>query len=162
MPGATHDSKAITTSGVLEQIDPSCCTADKGYIGTGVVTPCKKSPNGELTQAQKQANKALGRIRYVVEGTIAHIKAWKILAHDYRRPLHTLQRNHHSHTSPLHLHQPPNNLPCADIIRLYLISQNSTLSTTVQETPGTSLKEAVVAKGWNVEVSNLTDRKSVV
>ena len=29
---------------------------------------------------------------------------------------------------------------CADIIRLYLISQNSTLSTTVQETPGTSVE----------------------
>ena len=29
--------------------------------------------------------------------------------------------------------------PCAVIIRLYLISQNSTLSTTVQETPGTSM-----------------------
>ena len=146
MPGATHDSKAITTSGVLEQIDPSCCTDDKGYIGTGVVTPCKKSPNGELTQAQKQANKALGRIRYVVEGTIAHIKAWKILTHDYRRPLHTLQRNHHSHTSPLHLHQPPNNLPCADIIRLYLISQNSALSTTVLEAPGISRYYARI--GW--------------
>ena len=91
MPGATHDSKAITTSGVLEQIDPSCCTDDKGYIGTGVVTPCKKSPNGELTQAQRQASKALGRIRYVVERAIAHIKAWKILAHDYRRPLHTFK-----------------------------------------------------------------------
>ena len=31
---------------------------------------------------------------------------------------------------------------CADIIRLYLISQNSTLSTTVQETPGTSAPDA--------------------
>jgi len=169
MPGATHDSKAITTSGVLEQIDPSCCTDDKGYIGTGVVTPCKKSPNGELTQAQKQANKALGRIRYVVEGTIAHIKAWKILAHDYRRPLHTLQRNHHSHTSPLHLHQPPNNLPCADIIRLYLISQNSTLSTTVQETPGTSHhgRPAPRALKWHesgmwVDLTSVTNMRIVM
>ena len=41
LPGATHDSRAITTSGVLEQIDPSCCIADKGYIGTGVVTPVR-------------------------------------------------------------------------------------------------------------------------
>ena len=91
LPGATHDSRAITTSGVLEQIDPSCCIADKGYIGTGVVTLCKKSPNGEFTQAQRQVSKALGRIRYVVKRTIAHIKAWKILAHDYRRPLHTFK-----------------------------------------------------------------------
>ncbi|WP_454930719.1 transposase family protein [Actinomyces israelii] len=40
-PGATRDSKAITTSGVLEQIAPSCCIADKGHIGTGVVTPVR-------------------------------------------------------------------------------------------------------------------------
>ena len=91
LPGATHDTKAITTSGLLEEIDPSCCIADKGYIGTGVLTPYKKPPNSELTKAQKQANKSLNEIRYVVERTIAHIKSWKILAHDYRRPLHTFK-----------------------------------------------------------------------
>ena len=91
LPGATHDTKAITTSGLLEEIDPSCCIADKGYIGTGVLTPYKKPPNSELTKAQKQANKSLNEIRYVVERTIAHIKSWKILAHDYRCPLHTFE-----------------------------------------------------------------------
>ena len=91
LPGATHDTKAITTSGLLEEIDPSCCIADKGYIGTGVLTPCKKPPSSELTKAQKQANKSLNEIRYVVERTIAHIKSWKILAHDYRHPLHTFK-----------------------------------------------------------------------
>lgn len=91
MPGATHDAKAIATSGLLEEIDPSSCIADKGYIGTGVHTPYKKPPNSELTEGQKQANKSLNEIRYVVERTIAHIKAWKILAHDYRRPLRTFK-----------------------------------------------------------------------
>ena len=47
LPEATHDTKAITTSGLLEEIDPSCCIADKGYIGTGVLTPYKKPPNSE-------------------------------------------------------------------------------------------------------------------
>ena len=75
----------------LGRDDPSCCIADKGYIGTGVLTPYKKPPNSELTKAQKQANKSLNEIRYVVERTIAHIKSWKILAHDYRRPLHTFK-----------------------------------------------------------------------
>lgn len=89
--GPTHDTKAITTSGLLEEIDPSCCIADKGYIGTGVLTPYKKPPNSELTKAHKQANRSLNEIRYVVERTIAHIKSWKILAHDYRRPLHTFK-----------------------------------------------------------------------
>ena len=73
--GGTHDTKAITTSGLLEEIGPSCCIADKGYIGTGVLTPYKKPPNSELTKAQKQANKSLNEIRYAVERTIAHIKS---------------------------------------------------------------------------------------
>ena len=91
LPGSAHDAKAITTSGLLKEIDPSSRIADKGYIGTGAITPYKKSPNGELTEAQKQANKSLYEIRYVVERTIAHIKSWKILSHDYRRPLHTFK-----------------------------------------------------------------------
>ena len=99
--GATLDAKAITTSGLLEEIDPSCCIADKSYIGTGVLTPYKKSPNSELTKAQKQANKSLNEIQYVVERTIVHIKAWKILAHDCRRPLHTFKE---TITAPPTLH----------------------------------------------------------
>ncbi|CAM3140527.1 transposase family protein [Actinomyces slackii] len=89
--GSIHDSRAITTSGLLERITPSDCIGDKGYIGTGVTTPYRKPPHGDLTEGQRQANKALNKIRYVVERTIAHIKAWKILAHDYRRPLHTFK-----------------------------------------------------------------------
>ncbi|WP_228069513.1 transposase family protein [Actinomyces bowdenii] len=91
LPGATHDAKAITTSGVLEGLDLSCCIGDKGYTGTGITVPYKKPPKGELTKAQKQANNSLNNIRYVVERTIAHIKSWKILAHDYRRPLETFK-----------------------------------------------------------------------
>ncbi|MCR2053846.1 transposase [Actinomyces bowdenii] len=91
LPGATHDAKAITASGVLEGLDLACCIGDKGYVGTGITVPYKKPPNGELTKAQKQSNKSLNNIRYVVERTIAHIKSWKILAHDYRRPLDTFK-----------------------------------------------------------------------
>ena len=58
LPGSVHDARAITSSGILEEIDPSRCIADKGYIGTGITTPYKKTPKGELTQTQKQANKA--------------------------------------------------------------------------------------------------------
>ncbi|MCR2053460.1 transposase [Actinomyces bowdenii] len=91
LPGATHDAKAITVSGILEEIEASCCIGDKGYVGTGITVPYKKPPNGKLTKAQKQSNKSLNNIRYVVERTIAHIKSWKILAHDYRRPLDTFK-----------------------------------------------------------------------
>lgn len=91
-PRLHRDSRAITASGVLEGVAPSCCVAGKGCIGAGVTAPYKKSPNGEPAEAQKQTNKALGKIRYVVEGTIAHIKARKILAHDCRQPPRTFKK----------------------------------------------------------------------
>ena len=44
-----------------------------------MITPHKKPPNGELSEAAQEANKSISRIRQVVEQTIAHIKAWRIL-----------------------------------------------------------------------------------
>jgi len=57
-----------------------------------MITPHKKPPNGELSEAAEEANKSISRIRQVVEQTIAHIKAWRILHTDYRRPLHTFEQ----------------------------------------------------------------------
>ena len=57
-----------------------------------MITPHKKPPNGELSEAAQEANKSISRIRQVVEQTIAHIKAWRILHTDYRRPLHTFEQ----------------------------------------------------------------------
>ena len=79
-------------SGLLDGLDPSGWIADKGYIGRGMITPHKKPPNGELSEAAEEANKSISRIRQVVEQTIAHIKAWRILHTDYRRPLHTFEQ----------------------------------------------------------------------
>ena len=57
-----------------------------------MITLHKKSPNGELSEAAKEENKSVNRIRQVVERTIAHIKPWRILHTDYRRPLHTFEQ----------------------------------------------------------------------
>ena len=57
-----------------------------------MITPHKKPPNGELSEAAEEENKSISRIRQVVEQTIAHIKAWRILHTDYRRPLHTFEQ----------------------------------------------------------------------
>ena len=54
--------------------------------------PAQEAPNGELSEAAEEANKSVNRIRQVVEQTIAHIKAWRILHTDYRRPLHTFEQ----------------------------------------------------------------------
>ena len=91
-PGSMHDVAALDASGLLEGIDPSGWIADKGYIGRGMITPHKKPPNGELSEATKEVNKSINRIRQVVERTIAHIKSWRILHTDYRRPLHTFEQ----------------------------------------------------------------------
>ena len=100
-PGSMHDVAAPGASGLLEGIDPSVWIADKGYIGRGMITPHKKPPNGELSEAAKEANKSINRIRQVVERTIAHIKSWRILHTDYRRPLHTFEQ---TITAALSLH----------------------------------------------------------
>ena len=101
LSGSMHDVAALDSSGLLEGIDPSGWIADKGYIGRGMITPHKKPPNGELSEAAKEANKSINRIRQVVERTIAHIKAWRILHTDYRRPLHTFEQ---TITATLSLH----------------------------------------------------------
>ena len=91
-PGSMHDVAALDASGLLDGIDPSGWIADKGYIGRGMITPHKKPPNGELSEAAEEANKSINRIRQVVERTIAHIKSWRILHTDYRRPLRTFEQ----------------------------------------------------------------------
>ena len=100
-PGSMHDVAALDSSGLLEGIDPSGWIADKGYIGRGMITPHKKPPNGELSEAAKEANKSINKIRQVVERTIAHIKSWRILHTDYRHPLHTFEQ---TITAALSLH----------------------------------------------------------
>jgi len=94
-PGSMHDAAALDASGLLDGIDPSGWIADKGYVGKGMITPYKKPPNGELSEAAEEANKSINRIRQVVERTIAHIKSWRILHTDYRRPLHTFELQNH-------------------------------------------------------------------
>ena len=91
-PGSMHDVAALDASGPLEGMDPSGWIGDKGYVGRGMITPHKKPPNGELSEAAKEENKSVNMIRQVVERTIAHIKSWRILHTDYRRPLHTFEQ----------------------------------------------------------------------
>ena len=73
-------------------MDPSGWIGDKGYVGRGMITPHKKPPNGELSEAAKEENRSVNRIRQVVERTIAHIKSWRILHTPYRRPLETFEQ----------------------------------------------------------------------
>jgi transposase len=62
---------------------------DKGYQGSGYITPIKKTRSRELLQWEKEFNADVSRLRAPVERAIAHIKSWRILHTDYRRPLRT-------------------------------------------------------------------------
>ena len=91
VPGKTHDIEVLRESTIPEKIDMESAVADKGYQGSGAVTPMKKAPGGELSDADKQYNTQVNRIRYVVERAIANVKNWRILHIDYRRPLSTFK-----------------------------------------------------------------------
>jgi hypothetical protein len=62
---------------------------DKGYQGSGFITPFKKPQGGELLDWQKEFNAQVNKLRAPVERAIAHLKSWRILHADYRRPLRT-------------------------------------------------------------------------
>ena len=90
LPGRTHDVAALDTHGLLEGQDASQFVGDKGYIGRGMTTPERKPQNMEMSEAAKQYNKTVNQIRWPVEQAIAHLKTWRILHTDYRRPIHTI------------------------------------------------------------------------
>lgn len=89
VPGKTHDVKAAAEAGILEILDPGNTIADKGYLGTGVITPFRKPVGGELLDWQKEFNAAINKMRYVIEQAIANFKTWRCMHTDYRRPLRT-------------------------------------------------------------------------
>ena len=62
---------------------------DKGYIGSGMVTPVRKPRHGELSIGDKAYNRHVSSLRAPVEQFIAHFKSWRILHTDYRRPYST-------------------------------------------------------------------------
>jgi len=91
VPGARHDAAAFHLSGIAArwhshfQPGGMGMTGDKGYLGTGIITPDRKPPGGELSDPQKTYNTSVNRIRAAVERAIAHLKNWKILKTGYHR-----------------------------------------------------------------------------
>jgi hypothetical protein len=52
-------------------------------------TSFKETAGGELLDWQKEFNTAVNKIRWKIEQVISHLKNWKILSIDHRRPLET-------------------------------------------------------------------------
>ena len=90
LPGKTHDAKAFKETGAADIVKESGGGfGDKGYQGTGLVTPKKKPKGGELSMSDKEYNSQIASLRAPVERLVAHFKNWKIYHTDYRRPYRT-------------------------------------------------------------------------
>ena len=89
LPGNTHDAKAMHDTGLSELLGDDNAVGDKGYIGTGILTPYRKPAGGELLDWQKEFNTTINKIRYVIERAISHFKTWRCMHTDYRRPKRT-------------------------------------------------------------------------
>jgi hypothetical protein len=87
--GSRHDTHCLRESGVLLTLDPANWIGDKGYIGNGMITPIRKPAHRKLLGWEKEFNKQVNKIRYVIERAIANFKSWRIMHTDYRRPLTT-------------------------------------------------------------------------
>jgi hypothetical protein len=87
--GHRHDYATLDIHHTLDTLDPQNWVADKGYQGSGMITPFKKPPQGKLLPWQKDFNKAVNSVRATIERVIAHFKTWRIMHTDYRRPLKT-------------------------------------------------------------------------
>jgi len=90
VPGARHDAYAFDASGIAQRWAAHMAPhgpgllGDKGYQGTGPLTPYKKPPGGELTDVQRECNRAHSSVRSAAERAIAHLTRWRILDTGWR------------------------------------------------------------------------------
>lgn len=90
VPGCDHDMRKLRESAAQKILDAAGeVFADKGFQGSGYVTPIKKPQGGELLLREKDYNNQVSSFRAPVERAVANIKTWRILHTDYRRPLKT-------------------------------------------------------------------------
>ena len=89
--GNRHDSHCLGESAVLTGVDAGNWVGDKGYVGNNMITPIKKPPYRDLLDWEKEFNTQVNKIRWVIEQVIAHLKTWRILDTDYRRPIDTFR-----------------------------------------------------------------------
>ena len=84
--GRVHDRKAFSETGLEAILEKSNRQGygDRGYQGTCLTTPAKKSKYHPLTIVQKESNKVVNSIRAAVERGISHLKKWNILSQPNR------------------------------------------------------------------------------
>jgi hypothetical protein len=91
VPGNQHDMAKLTGS-ECEMIFKLAgdVVGDKGFIGTDyIITPVRKPKDRDLSVSEQDYNNQISSLRAPVERAVAHLKTWRILFTDYRRPLKT-------------------------------------------------------------------------
>jgi transposase len=88
--GHNHDMTALAETETADVMAAAFSgIGDKGYQGSGYITPIKKPKYRKLLDWEKEFNAEVSRLRAPVERAIAHLKSWRILHTDYRRPIRT-------------------------------------------------------------------------
>jgi len=88
--GHNHDMTALAETETADVMAAAFSgIGDKGYQGSGYITPIKKPKHRKLLDWEREFNTEVSRLRAPVERAIAHLKSWRILHTDYRRPLRT-------------------------------------------------------------------------
>jgi hypothetical protein len=78
--GNNHDMTALADTGTADIMAAAFSgIGDKGYQGSGFITPFKKPQGGKLLDWQKEFNAEVNRLRAPVERAIAHLKSWRVL-----------------------------------------------------------------------------------
>jgi hypothetical protein len=89
LDGSRHDTHCLNQSEALRGPEPGNWMGDRGYVGNDMITPIKKPTHRDLLDWEKEFNKQINKIRYVIEQVIANFKTWRIMHTDYRRPIAT-------------------------------------------------------------------------
>lgn len=83
--GPLSDKRLYEASTVAATYPTAHKQGDLGYLGlAGVAVPHKKPRGGELTDAQKEANRQFASVRVRVEHGIRRVKAFRIVRDEYR------------------------------------------------------------------------------
>ena len=69
-PGSWHDAHAYAETEWAKHVGDDGGIGGKGYVGTGLVTPRKKPPGGELSARDKDCNKEINGLRSVGTGNL--------------------------------------------------------------------------------------------
>lgn len=82
-------AQSVGIPAVLTGVDAGNWVGDEGYVGNNMITPIKKPAHRDLLDWEKEFNTQVNKIRWIIEQVIAHLKTWRILHTDYRRPIDT-------------------------------------------------------------------------